>query len=1054
MLYPKSKEKYLSDALFENPTSEYRGAPFWAWNGKLDRDELFRQIEIFKKMGFGGFHMHVRTGMDTEYLSDEFMDYIASCVKKAEQEDMLSWLYDEDRWPSGTCGGKVTRGKSENARKSLLFTVNPYAPDRPHLAKEPVPGNGQEMVRQDNGILLAVYDVVLDENGRLSNAKRISQSDQAAGTKWYAYMEHATEDPWFNNSAYVDTLSEKAIDEFIESTHEKYFESVGREFGRRIPAIFTDEPQFTQKSCLNFAFDTKDVFLPWTEGLEKLYFETYKEDLLDLLPQLLWERSDGTLPGVRWRFQNLISDRFTRNYVKKIGSWCEKHNLYLTGHVMGEGDLYSQTQAVGDAMRSYRHFGLPGVDLLCDFHEYNTLKQTQSIVRQTGKEGMLSELYGVTGWDADFRLYKLQGDWQAALGVTVRVPHLAWMTMKGEAKRDYPASINYQSPWWEEFSMIEDHFARVNTALTRGKAMVRVAVVHPIESYWLYWGPAEHTGEMRAQMEKSFSALTESLLFGNIDFDFLSEAELPVLCPEGGNPLKVGEMAYDAVIVPSVTTIRDTTLSRLASFKNAGGTLIWMGDCPKYVNAERSDKAQTLYEASIRISDSPMQALSAVDSFRYIDVRRMDGTREDRLVHQMRRDNDKKWLFIACGKNPACSDVEEYDNLRFTIKGEYVLTEYDTQTGKTKRIPCTYAGNSTVFERTWHMHDSLLLQMECGRYACPENAAPSLSADPDLLFENAEIRLEEENMMLLDMAEYSVNGGKFYSEEEILRIDNIARKHLGIPLRRKEVCQPYMIAPEEAKDTLTMLFTFQSEILISDAFLALEDHETASVTLNGTPVSNDACGYYVDKAIKKLRLPEIVPGENTLIVTCPIGRRTNLECMYLLGNFSVRISGTKKTLASPNTHLGFGDITAQGLPFYTGNIVYRFLIDADGDFTLRIPRYKGALLKVFLDGRDAGNIAFSPYELHIPAEKGRHEVSVRLYQTRINGFGQLHHTPGVYFYQSPNSWRSAGDLWTYEYQLKPAGILKSPELYGAKFITPKGDTRKALTKTENIIEVS
>ena len=109
---------------------------------------------------------------------------------------------------------------------------------------------------------------------------------------------------------------------------------------------------------------------------------------------------------------------------------------------------------------------------------------------------------------------------------------------------------------------------------------------------------------------------------------------------------------------------------------------------------------------------------------------------------------------------------------------------------------------------------------------------------------------------------------------------------------------------------------------------------------------------------------------------------------------------------------------------------------------------------MFLDGRDAGNIAFSPYELHIPAEKGRHEVSVRLYQTRINGFGQLHHTPGVYFYQSPNSWRSAGDLWTYEYQLKPAGILKSPELYGAKFITPKGDTRKALTKTENIIEVS
>lgn len=37
-------------------------------------------------MGFGGFHMHVRTGMDTEYLSDEFMHLIRSCTDKAKSE--------------------------------------------------------------------------------------------------------------------------------------------------------------------------------------------------------------------------------------------------------------------------------------------------------------------------------------------------------------------------------------------------------------------------------------------------------------------------------------------------------------------------------------------------------------------------------------------------------------------------------------------------------------------------------------------------------------------------------------------------------------------------------------------------------------------------------------------------------------------------------------------------------------------------------------------------------------------------------------------------------
>ena len=86
MLYKKNKEEKLSLDLFKSPTAEYRGAPFWAWNCELDRDELLRQIDVFNEMGLGGFHMHVRSGMATEYLSDEFMDLIRACAEKAEKE--------------------------------------------------------------------------------------------------------------------------------------------------------------------------------------------------------------------------------------------------------------------------------------------------------------------------------------------------------------------------------------------------------------------------------------------------------------------------------------------------------------------------------------------------------------------------------------------------------------------------------------------------------------------------------------------------------------------------------------------------------------------------------------------------------------------------------------------------------------------------------------------------------------------------------------------------------------------------------------------------------
>ena len=87
MLYKKSKEKQLSKELFENPTSEYRGAPFWAWNCELKKEELLWQIEQLKAMGLGGFHMHSRDGMATPYLSDEFMELIDSVTKAVVNND-------------------------------------------------------------------------------------------------------------------------------------------------------------------------------------------------------------------------------------------------------------------------------------------------------------------------------------------------------------------------------------------------------------------------------------------------------------------------------------------------------------------------------------------------------------------------------------------------------------------------------------------------------------------------------------------------------------------------------------------------------------------------------------------------------------------------------------------------------------------------------------------------------------------------------------------------------------------------------------------------------
>lgn len=1033
MLYKQNQTPELLDECFRQPGSEYRGTPFWAWNGRLNDEKLCQQIEMLKTMGMGGFHMHVRTGMDTPYLNEEFMSHVRTCVEKAKQEHMLAWLYDEDRWPSGTAGGRVTDGHPEWVRKSLLFTCTPYAPERPHRALKPEPGRGQNTMRQDNGELLAVYDVQLDADGCLLCAKRIPENAPAQGRKWYAYMESASDDPWFNNHPYVDTLNPEAIAAFIRNTHEKYAASFQTEFGGVIPAIFTDEPQFTPKQTLRYAQEECDVFLPWTLGMCEAYQEKYNADLLDVIPELVWELPDGRLSLNRYRFHMLIAERFENMYCRQIGQWCDKHGVYLTGHLYGEETLESQARAVGEAMRCYPAFGLPGVDILCDFHQYNALKQAQSIVRQYGKPGMLSELYGVTGWDYDFRGYKLQGDWQAALGVTVRVPHLTWMTMKGEAKRDYPACIGYQSPWWDQYAMVEDHFARLNTALTRGKARARVAVVHPVESFWLYWGPGDQIGAIRKQMDDQFAQLTETLLFGLIDFDFISESCLPAQCAVGSHPLKVGKMAYDAVIVCGSRTLRSSTLERLEAFRQEGGRLLFVGECPDHVDAQPSNAVRKLYEQSIHMGFNPSAILEALEPLREVDIRDGEGNRTENLLYQLREDGGRRWLFIANGRNPASPDVDPAPVLRISIQGEYRVTEYDSLTGEIRPLGAVYQNGNTVLKRTWYMHSSLLLRLEAGRsdwQSCDEKEAEGV---PQQLMHSVDVTLDEPNMLLLDMAEWALDQGDFHPMEELLRLDNAARTELGIPLRRKEVVQPYLIAPETPAHSLRLRFHIPSEVLVAQPMLALEEPENVKVAFDGCNVPCVECGWYVDRDIRTVKLPPILPGDHLLEVQVPIGRRTNLECFYLLGDFGVRINGVEKTITAPVRKLGFGSVVHQGLPFYTGNINYHFDVEVSDGLTLRVPHYRGGLVKVLVDGQDKGNIAFSPYVIRLPElSPGMHRITLRLYGTRQNGFAQLHHTQGIYFYQSPNSWRSAGDYWTYEYQLKPMGILKSPEINTGK----------------------
>lgn len=1027
MFYPENQKKRLDEKIFRNPPCEYRAAPFWAWNCDLNKDLLLREIDQMKRMGMGGFHMHVRTGMSTTYLSDGFMQLIRDCVDKAKEERMRAYLYDEDRWASGAAGGYVTREERYRARY-LLFTTVSYEQAEENPASVPV-----DSPRTGKGRLLARYAVRLNDEGELAEYRLLKNGQQAdaAETAWYAYLEIEKESPWFNNQTYVNTLDKKAIERFVEITHERYKEVVGNEFGGAVQSIFSDEPQFSRKTTLGFAGEKKDVVLPWTDDLPDTFRAAYGEELLAGLPELYWELPGGAVSLIRYHYHDHIAERFAEGFADTVGTWCARNGLLLTGHMMEEPTLKSQTAALGEAMRSYRSFQLPGIDMLCDWREYTTAKQAQSAAHQFGCPGVMSELYGVTNWDFDFRGHKLAGDWQAALGVTLRVPHLTWVSMEGEAKRDYPASIGYQSPWYTEYPMVEDHFARLNTVLTRGKAQVRLGVIHPVESYWLHWGPSEATALVRDEMDEHFQSLAQWLLYGLIDFDYISESLLPQQCEAGNAPLSVGEMAYDVVLVPDCQTLRATTVDRLESFVAAGGRLVFAGRIPELVDAKPSSRVKELAQRAECISFSKGAILAALDGVRFVDIRDDKGMRTTNLLHQVRAEGDTRYVFLCHGEKPENPDVCPREDIVLRIRGEWKVRRMDTATGEIAPLHVAYEKGRTVLRYAFYAYDSLLIELTPGRAEAGEDAPAEKKFDYYALWHPVEIALSEPNVLLLDTAQYAFDDEENWrDEEELLRADDAFREELGYPLRKKEVAQPWVVPDEPITHYLRLKFTVHSEMEIKAPQLAMEKTESVEIAVNGCPVDNASVGWFVDESIKKVQLPDLPAGDSVIELTLPFGRRSNVEWCYLLGDFGVRVQGAEKTVIPPVRRLGFGDWTTQGLPFYCGNVTYKIPVRVEKDtLTIRVPQYRGSVLGMEMDGVRQGDMAYAPYEYTFTnLQPGEHEVGITVYGNRVNGFGCVHNCDDSTSWFGPDCWRSEGVRWCYEYRLRKSGLLVSPQI--------------------------
>ncbi|NQU40064.1 MAG: hypothetical protein HQ523_08940 [Lentisphaerae bacterium] len=1034
---------------FEEPGSEYRGAPFWAWNGRLDPEELRRQIRVMHRMGLGGFFMHSRVGLDTHYLSEEWFECVEACIDEAEKLDMRAWLYDEDRWPSGAAGGLVTQDPRYRARHVVVtehvsvagvgWDASTVAMFTGHVKGAAVTGlkpiaKGKKPGRLTRGRTLLVFRV----------------ESQACSDEYNGYT-------------YLDTMNHEAVQRFITVTHEAYRREIGDRFGKRVPGIFTDEPH---SAGMRMRPDEGPPSVPWTEALPKVFKQRYGYDLTAHLPELFYDVDGHDHSQARYHYHECRTFLFVDAFGRQIGDWCEKHGLLHTGHLLWEDTLRQQTLLVGDCMRFYEYMQAPGMDLLTEHYRlHDTAKQVTSVARQFGRRWRLTETYGCTGWDFSFEGHKSLGDWQAALGINLRCQHLSLYTMQGEAKRDYPASIHYQSPWWEVYSRVEDYFARLNVVLSRGQEVRDVLLLHPVESMWLLL--RKETKEVQEEIrafEETMQKLRDRLLAENIDFDYGNEEILSrharIDRKAKDARFVVGEATYKVVVVPLMLTMRTTTLEQLEAFRAVGGQVVFVGAPASYLDAVETERVREFAAQCDRVALSGRRlAPLLAERGRRVSITGPDGTKQlASTLYQLRKDDEAYYLFVcntghSRGQHgfgvPDDSMVRDrrtsLEDVRISgfegCAGRPV--ELDAETGSSWAVDADRSGKGWIIKTSLPPAGSRLFMIprKSGRSRRPRR--PEYTVKRSNVLENHEwdIILSENNLLVLDCPRYRIEGGPWRGPEEILHTDRKVRAQLGLRPRGGQMIQPWA-RPVNAKSktvTVDLIYSFDVTVVPSGAcFVGVECPDTMTLAVNGDRLSMDAdSGWWCDRSLRRIPLdPNLLrTGTNELRVTCRYDEQhPGLEYVYILGPFGVRVAGRDVRLVAEPTTLRIGDWVRQGFPFYAGSLSYvrsiHARLKADERLFVQIPEYRGSAVRILVNGHVAGIVAWDPPEVDITdyLEQGKGRLQIEVIGHRRNSHGPLHYFEKWPSWTGPDQFVSEGTEWTDDYQLVPCGLMKDPVL--------------------------
>ncbi len=906
---------------FKDIDKKYRPVPFWSWNEKLDTEETRRQTAIMDETGHGGYFMHARGGLQTEYMGEEWFQNAEAAIDESNKRGMHAWAYDENGWPSGFGGGKVN-GKGEKYWQKYL-RIRPIDADMSDIEPHRI------IVKSEKHVFY--YDV---------------------------------------NPFYVDTLDGEVTADFINEIYEPYYER----FGNSFDGFFTDEPQISRNG------------IPWSLILPEEYEKAYGETLEDKLSCLFLP--EGNFEEVRIKFWKLVTELFSKNFMKQIYDWCIEHGFGFTGHMVLEETLHSQIVTNGACMPHYEYFTIPGMDWL-GRNIFNCLTPVQvaSVAAQTGKKQVLSETFALCGHNVSHGELKRNYEWMMVRGINLMCQHLLGYSLRGIRKRDYPPAMFFQQPWWDEYKVFNDSMSRVGMILSEGRIKVDTLLMHNISSAWICFNNSRNNASTAKWMhesgcdmkdtyrDKDITFYNESLISGaeklerkHIPFHFGDEIMIERHGRVEGNRFIIGEMEYSTLVLPEHIGFLPHTQKLIDEFRANGGIVT---------------TADALEDSGV--IDNPDVTYT---------VREFDGFTVHYFVNSTATEQK---AMIESGSYAI--DIETGEKVDFY--GEYTFPQYGS-------LLVVDDGSEHAVKPAEKELCELCMS---GEWKIKEKTLNSLTLDKCSYWFDGE--LQEENAYVLDIAPSACELGR------------------AVDIR----CS----------------FKAQIEHISDKLCLACETPEIFEIRVNGETVDKTDMGYFRDSAFRMMDIRRYARiGENDIELSVRFEQSAEvyenikkaavfeseknklvydmeIEPIYLVGDFAVNCCGEFTdvgrdayytegdfVIAEAKDNASLSSLEKNGYPFFSGKLVFKrkFLLDKT-DYKLVFNRKGINVIKLTVNGRHVRTLLWAPYEVDISGclVIGENEIEIEILNNLRNLMGPHHLSEGESYSVSPSSFYKKPCVW-------------------------------------------